>query len=54
MAGNYPVGVTDMDEHFDLPNANEDEAMLERLNELGITEEDIAETNYPTHWPENR
>lgn len=108
---NYPAGVTDMDEHFDLPNANEHEEetalyglvldeyegqpmgmvvhgdagplaltleeikdaqreyrernpkgiysivpieRIKRMATLGITEADIAETDYPTRWPENR
>lgn len=57
MAGNYPAGVTDNDPHFDLPNAHEDEddeTREEAMARLGVTEEDIAETLNPTHWPENR
>ena len=114
MAGNYPAGVTDMDERFDTPNAHEGEEdtalyglvldvydgqpmnmpvfdncsrplaltleeiqdaqreyatrnpkgvysivpiervnrmAQERMDQLGITEEDIEETRFPTEWP---
>lgn len=114
MAGNYPAGVTNMDEYFNLPSGHDGEAEFyglrldvydrqimnmevfegryplrltldeikdmhrkysernpkghysivgpfyasdvrrERMERDGVTEEDIAETSYPTHWPENR
>lgn len=107
MYDNYPAGVTDMDEHFNLPSDQDDEDLyglvldvhdgqpmgmpvfdksmkplaltlveikdlqrayternpkglysivplerIKRMEELGITEQDIEETRYPTHWPE--
>lgn len=26
----------------------------QKMSDEGITEEDVAETRYPEHWPENR